>query len=92
MNTIVLENTLGFIYNFCFIVCYWPQIIKAIRRKSIKNVSLSLFTLSIIGYASAIGYTLLRVGYDFWWLFNYFAGGFSAITMVIVYFKYRKTR
>jgi uncharacterized protein with PQ loop repeat len=92
MNTIVLENALGFIYNFCFIVCYWPQIIKAIRRKSIKNVSLSLFTLSIIGYASAIGYTLLRVGYDFWWLFNYFAGGFSAITMVIVYFKYRKTR
>ena len=88
----IVENILGFTYNFCFIVCYWPQIIKAIKRKSIKNVSLSLFTLSIIGYLSAIGYTILRVGYDFWWLFNYIASCVSAITMVIVYFKYRKTR
>ena len=88
----MIENILGFTYNFCFIVCYWPQIIKAIKRKSIKTVSLSLFTLSIVGYTAAIGYTLLRVGFDFWWLFNYFAGGFSAITMVIVYIKYRKTR
>ena len=67
----MIENILGFTYNFCFIVCYWPQIIKAIRRKSIKNVSLSLITLSIVGYGSAIGYTIIRVGYDFWWLFNY---------------------
>jgi len=88
----MIENILGFTYNFCFIVCYWPQIIKAVKRKSIKNVSLSLFTLSIVGYSAAIGYTILRVGFDFWWLFNYFAGCFSAITMVVVYTKYRKTR
>ena len=88
----MIENTLGVIYTICFITCYWPQIIKSIKTKSVEDISLPLFTLSIIGYISAIFYTILRVGFDFWWLFNYVASCISAITMVIVYFKYRKTR
>jgi len=49
-----------------------------------------MFVLSIIGYISAMGYTLLRVGWDFWWIFNYFCGLVSSIIMVAVYYKYKK--
>ncbi len=86
----MIENILGVIYTICFMICYWPQIIKSIRTKSVEDISLPLFTLSVVGYISAIFYTILRVGYDFWWLSNYLAGLFSAITMVIVYYKYKR--
>ena len=86
----MIENTLGVIYTICFITCYWPQIIKSIKTKSVEDISLPLFTLSIIGYISAIFYTILRVGFDFWWLLNYFASLISATTMVVVFYKYKK--
>ncbi len=90
MNTDMIETILGITYNACFISCYWPQIIKSIRTKSVEDVSIHLFTLSIVGYTSAIFYTLLRVGFDFFWLFNYVVSGISAIIMTIVYFMYRE--
>lgn len=88
----MIENILGVIYTICFITCYWPQIIKSIKTKSVEDISLPLFTLSTIGYISAIFYTILRVGYDFWWLLNYLASLFSAITMVVVYYKYKRKK
>jgi uncharacterized protein with PQ loop repeat len=83
------EFLLGIIYNAAFISCYWPQIIKSWKTKSVEDVSLHLFTLSIIGYISAIGYTLLRVGFDFFWLLNYCVSLFSAVFMVVIYYKYK---
>ena len=65
-----IEVLFGIIYNVAFITCYWPQIIKSIKTKKVNDVSLHLFTLSVIGYISAIGYTILRVGYDLFWLFE----------------------
>lgn len=88
----MIENILGVIYTICFITCYWPQIIKSIKTKSVEDISLPLFTLSTIGYISAIFYTILRVGYDFWWLLNYLASLFSAITMIVVYYKYKRKK
>ena len=88
----MIENTLGVIYTICFITCYWPQIIKSIKTESVEDISLPLFTLSVIGYISAIFYTILRVGFDFWWLLNYLVSLFSAITMVVVYYKYKRKR
>jgi uncharacterized protein with PQ loop repeat len=85
----IVELLLGIIYNVCFISCYWPQIVKSIKTKKVDDVSLHLFTLSILGYLSAIGYTLLRVGFDFFWLFNYFFSLMSAILMVFIYYKYK---
>ena len=82
----------GWIYTIAFSICYIPQIVKTFKTKKVEDISISLFTLSIVGYTAAIGYTILRVGFDFWWLFNYIASCISAITMVVVYFKYRKTR
>ena len=83
-----VENLLGIIYNACFISCYWPQIIKSIKTKSVDDISITLYVLSIIGYAAAAGYAILRFGCDFWLLFNYIVSGFSAVFMIHVYYKY----
>jgi|TARA_Y100000114_G_C11577970_1_gene239657 uncharacterized protein with PQ loop repeat len=84
-----IEVLFGIIYNVAFITCYWPQIIKSIKTKKVNDVSLHLFTLSVIGYISAIGYTILRVGYDLFWLFNYCFSLGSAILMVFIYYRYK---
>jgi len=56
----------------------------------VQDVSVGMFILSIIGYVSAMGYTLLRVGWDFWWIVNYFCGLVSATVMVAIYYIYKK--
>ena len=55
MNT--LENSLGIIYNVCFIGCFWPQIYKSIKTKSVEDVSILLCFMSIVGYAAALSTT-----------------------------------
>ena len=88
--TTLFENFLGFVYNVCFISCYWPQIIKSLKTKKVDDVSIALFIISIIGYISATAYAVMRFGLDFWLLANYVLSGFSSAFMVYVYFKYKK--
>jgi uncharacterized protein with PQ loop repeat len=85
-----MTTFLGFVYTFCFVTCYWPQIIKSVKTKSVEDVSLPLFLLSIVGYVCATIYTILKIGFDFWLLANYIFGCLSSIIMVIVYLKYKK--
>ena len=85
----MLEISLGIIYNVAFITCYWPQIRKSLKSKKVDDVSIGLFLLSIVGYISAIGYTILRVGFDIIWLFNYCVSLISAIFMVFIYYRYK---
>ena len=90
MSTLLIENFLGFLYNACFISCYWPQIVKSLKSKSVEDVSVSLYIISIIGYISATSYALMRFGFDLWLLVNYIFSGLSAAFMVYVYFKYKQ--
>ena len=85
-----MEEFLGFTYTVCFISCYWPQIIKCVRTKSVEDVSLLLFVLSVVGYVAAIIYTITKIGFDFWLLINYGLSLLSAIFMLGVWFKYKK--
>jgi uncharacterized protein with PQ loop repeat len=85
-----MEEFLGLIYTACFSTCIWPQIFKSIKTKKVEDVSISLFVLSIVGYISAIAYTMLRVGPDFWWLINYGLSLLSAIIMLCVWIKFKK--
>jgi len=85
-----LTNILGVVYTIAFITCYWPQIIKIHRTKSVEDISLPLFQLSVIGYIAAIFYTLLRVGPDFWWLLNYGVSLFGASWVCFQYENYKK--
>jgi len=84
-----MEEFLGLLYTFCFSICIWPQIFKSIKTKKVQDVSISLFILSVIGYISAIAYTILRVGLDFWWLINYTLSLLSSITMIFIWFRYK---
>lgn len=86
----LLENILGVIYNACFISCFWPQMYKSIQTKSVEDISISLCFLSIIGYAAALGYALLKFGFDFWLCINYILSGISVMGMTIIYYKYKK--
>ena len=85
-----MEEILGLIYTACFSTCIWPQIFKSIKTKKVEDVSISLFVLSVVGYISAIAYTMLRVGFDFWWLINYGLSLLSAIIMLCVWIKFKK--
>ena len=86
----IIENSLGLIYNACFIGCFWPQIAKSIKSKSVEDVSLALCIMSIVGYAAALGYALMKFGFDKLLCMNYILSGISVIVMIGVYFKYKK--
>lgn len=88
--TTAVENTLGLIYNACFIGCFWPQIIKSIKSKSVEDVSIMLCYMSVIGYIAALGYALMKFGFDALLCMNYILSGFSVIAMMIVYYRYKK--
>lgn len=85
-----IENALGLIYNVCFITCCWPQIIKAIKTKSVEDVSIMLYILSIIGYAAALGYAILKFGFDLWLCVNYILSALSVVLMIFIYYRYKK--
>jgi len=53
-------------------------------------VSLLLFALSVVGYISAMGYTVIALDSDFWLLINYGLSLLSAVIMLGVWFKYKK--
>lgn len=85
----MIENLLGLIYNVCFIGCFWPQIYKSIKTKSVNDVSITLCWMSITGYCAALIYAMLRFGFDAWLCVNYILSGISVIVMVVVYYKHR---
>ena len=69
-----MEEALGIVLSISFSVAYIPQIVKMIRRKSSKDVSLIMLLINALGYYCGLGYVLLK-GVDAYWLvFNYTAG------------------
>jgi len=48
-----------------------------------------LYVLSVIGYAAATSYAIMRFGLDFWLLANYILSGISAIVMIVVFYLYK---
>jgi uncharacterized protein with PQ loop repeat len=85
----LITNTLGFMYTCCFALCFIPQIVKTIISKSVDNVSVSVYYISLTGYISALSYTLLKVGLDFWLQINFVLSGIASSVMIFVYHKYK---
>lgn len=79
----------GWIYTLCFAICYIPQIVKSIRTKKVNDVSVSLFILSLLGYISAIIYTLSDIGFNLILITNYIFGAICSLTMIIIFLCYR---
>lgn len=80
----------GWLYTICFAICYIPQIVKTFKIKKVEDISISLFGLSLIGYLSAIIYTLYEIGYNYILLLNYSFGGMCSLIMIILFFSYKK--
>jgi len=80
----------GWIYTLCFAICYIPQIVKSIRTKKVNDISVSLFILSLLGYISAIIYTLSDIGFNLILITNYIFGGICSLTMIIIFLCYRR--
>jgi len=85
----LIINTLGFMYASCFALCFIPQIVKTIISKSVDNVSVSVYYISLTGYISALSYTLLKVGLDLWLQINFVLSGIASAVMIFVYHKYK---
>jgi len=85
-----IENTFGLVDIVCSIACFWPQIIKSIRTKSVDDLSIMLCILSVIGYFAAIGYAIMKFGFDLLLCTNYSLSCASVIILMVVYYKYRK--
>jgi uncharacterized protein with PQ loop repeat len=87
---IPVENVLGLVYNACFIGCFWPQIVKSIKTKSVEDVSIALCYMSVVGYLAALGYALMKFGFDMLLCMNYILSGISVVAMIAVYYRYKK--
>jgi len=88
----LIINTLGFAYTICFATCFLPQIVKTIISKSVDNVSVSVYYISLAGYISALSYTLLKVGLDLWLQINFVLSAISSGIMIYCYHKYKKRK
>ena len=79
----------GWFYTLCFAICYIPQIVKSLKTKKVNGLSVSLFILSLLGYISAIIYTLSDIGFNLILITNYIFGAICSLTMIIIFLCYR---
>jgi len=85
-----MMETIGWTYTVCFAICYIPQIVKSLRTKKVDDVSVSLFALSLIGYISALTYTIGEIGLNPILITNYISGGLCSLLMIIIFLCYKK--
>ena len=59
------------------------------RTKSVEDVSIMLCVMSIVGYMAALGYALMKFGFDPLLCTNYILSGISVMARIAVYFKHK---
>jgi len=79
----------GWFYTLCFAICYIPQIVKSLKTKKVNDISVSLFILSLLGYISAIIYTLSDIGFNLILITNYVFGAICSLLMIIIFLCYK---
>lgn len=78
----------GWLATILFAMCFWPQLIRSYRRKSVGDISVWSWVLQTIGYACAVCYGFwLKEGPLMW---GYSHGFLCSIVFLCMYFKYRK--
>ena len=84
-----MDNIFGAILTVSFSGAYIPQIIKMIRYRSSKDVSLIMLIINAVGYWCGLGYVLLK-GVDAMWLtLNYSLGFVMTFLCIFVWFIYK---
>ena len=87
---IMLESIFGMVLSVSFSVAYIPQIVRMIKNKSSKDVSLIMLLINALGYYCGLGYVLIKEVNAFWLTFNYTSGFIMTFLCIIVWSIYRK--
>lgn len=85
-----MNELFGYLYSFCFLVCYIPQIYKIIKTKNVEGISLWMFFLTILGYIFQIMYQWLGIGWKPSLIMNSVLGIMFACFIMFLCKKYRK--
>ena len=80
----IIKQTSGILLSVCFAIAYFPQIIRMIRNKSSKDVSLGMLILNLVGYSSGLIYITTNEIARFWVMVNYVSG--ICMTILTVFF------
>ena len=86
----MLESIFGMVLSVSFSVAYIPQIVRMIKNKSSKDVSLIMLLINALGYYCGLGYVLIKEVNAFWLTFNYTSGFIMTFLCIIVWSIYRK--
>lgn len=84
-------SIIGIIGSASFAICSLPQVVKAVRTRSTKDISMCFLILSIIGNVFSAGYVIytnVKVGiYQIPLYFNYAAG--CSFILILFFLKLR---
>lgn len=83
----IIKQTSGILLSVCFAIAYLPQIIRMIRNKSSKDVSLGMLILNLVGYCSGLVYITSNEIARFWVVINY-SSGISMTILTMFFWKY----
>jgi len=83
----LLRQFMGSLMAFCFITAYIPQIIKIIKTKQVRDISLGMFAITAIGYSSGLIY-MFMTHFAIWLFLNYALGLFMLLILGILYLRF----
>lgn len=82
-----IKQASGVLLSVCFAIAYFPQIIRMIRNKSSRDVSLGMLILNLVGYSSGLIYVTSNEIAKFWVVVNYTSGIMMTI-LTVFFWKY----
>ena len=83
------EHIIGSLMTFCYTVCYFPQIIKTVKTKQAKDLSVEWIALALCGHVFGIVYASFSAN-NLWLYVSYIAGVCCTTTLLILCKKYGK--
>lgn len=83
-----MDNILGWIATILLTTYSIPQIVKIIKRRSVEDISIWMWSLYLVGHIVAIFYAVLINQNPL--IIKYAISIVTSIIVIIVYFKYNK--
>ena len=80
----MIKEFFGILLAISFSMAYIPQIIKTLKSKKSKDISIFMLIINAVGYSSGIIYILLCESSAFWLWVNYSLGLLMTITCIVV--------
>jgi uncharacterized protein with PQ loop repeat len=81
-------NVCGFLYAGIFCFSYVPQFLKTMKTKKVDDLSLNMFTLSVIAYLCLFSYQFY-IGFKLALILNCALGGSFSVYFVYAILRYR---